>query len=242
MKCLTFTPFPLCGTNGDCIELTNETSVCECKNGYSQSLDFSSYFISENELEGMVCFYHDATVTTLYVLLLLMSLSYLLLHAVVIKTRSQLMRQLPLLVFGVLVLVLSIYRLARGKDAAFGVDFFYTFMIISAGSACVLQAYFFLTQYLQYVSKKVKIGENKTLYIRAENARLIFKFIVIFSSVATHTIWISLWGSRDTMLLWFSNYKIDIPNLIHPSMCSCLDQRYEINSSCNRRARRLYYR
>mmetsp|Transcript_9636 Transcript_9636/g.10977 ORF Transcript_9636/g.10977 Transcript_9636/m.10977 type:complete len:366 (+) Transcript_9636:277-1374(+) len=202
-NCLTFEPFPECGFYGSCVPTGNGTSECICDDGYSQHPDFAIYFVEKEELNTMICIYHDATVETMYYILFVLCLLYFAVQALVLRSKSQLRRQIPTLVFAFVVSIVALYRIIRDKNAGFGDDVFFTFMISTFGVLSQVQGYLFLTHYLSYISKKVQFGENKALYLRANNARLIYKYIIIISCVGGNLIWMMLWAPNDAALVVF---------------------------------------
>jgi len=199
MDCLKFWPLPECGINGDCVEDNNGTRFCQCNSGFSQTLELN-YFVEEEDLQSSICIYHEDAVNGLYVCLIVVIVLSSFLIVVNIERTSQMFRTLPFIIFSVFLFGVSIYRLVN-PQALFGKDFAFTFCLTLTAPLSQIQGYIFTTKYLYYMARKIELNEHKTFFLRAENARKLFLFIIILSSFSMQCLWISLWAKRETSLL-----------------------------------------
>uniref|UniRef100_A0A7S3LRG2 Uncharacterized protein n=1 Tax=Aplanochytrium stocchinoi TaxID=215587 RepID=A0A7S3LRG2_9STRA len=208
MPCLTLWPAPKCGWNGDCTEalISNQTSsFCECRNGFSQSLELN-FFIERDELSSSICIYNQHAVAGLYTWLVLCVFVHTCLIMYKVRTKKQLKKRRWWLISAVFVLSFSIRRLFNPK-ALLGRDFAFSFLLSSFNLICYILVNTFVSKYLNYVANKVALLESHvTFYLRAKKARQGFFFINVIGCFLTHFYWIAIFTDEEVSLILIRSF------------------------------------
>jgi len=206
--CLTIWPLPECGAFGTCIKPENGTEFCECRDGFSQTLEMQ-FFVDPENIDTSLCIYHKITVQTMWSLTLVILILVTIFGWFAIESWKK-AKELSLwfAITGVS-FSCSLYRVLEPDRALLGVDFTFSFLVSMAYTLFFIFTYRKFVDSFEYISKKassVSLVATSTFIQRSDQIIKLHFVTSIGVLITSQSFWIATLTSREISAVIFRTF------------------------------------